>query len=287
MSLDVDRLDESDLDAARSLSTEAGWNQTRADWARLRDLFPETCFAGRVDGELVATSTLAVHGDVGWVGMVLVREAHRRRGYGSAMFERALAAARDRGLRTVGLDATDAGRAVYEGYDFREVGAVDRWSGDPPPDALDVPGDRAGSVRPWSATSVSADAVAEFDRRRCESDRGRLLGHLLRAPETTGLVSERAGALRGYAVLRPGRTRSHLGPVVADDRADAAALLAAGVRRADDGVVVDAVRRGETTALLERASLDVSRRLHRMTRGEPRAALDGEAVVAAAGFEWG
>src|SRR5687768_10315056 len=99
--LKVDRLSESDIDAALRLSTAAGWNQLGADWRRLIDLWPQFCLAGRVDGALVATATLAVYpqtaaglhaSPVGWVGMILVDPAHRRRGYGGAMFDAVLAA---------------------------------------------------------------------------------------------------------------------------------------------------------------------------------------------------
>jgi hypothetical protein len=38
--LSFDLLTEADVDAAVALSTEAGWNQTEADWRRLLALAP-------------------------------------------------------------------------------------------------------------------------------------------------------------------------------------------------------------------------------------------------------
>lgn len=280
MSLEIARLTTADLDDAWRLSTQVGWNQTRADWHRLLDLFPDTCFAGRVGDELVATSTLARYDDVGWIGMVLVDEAHRRRGYGSRIFERALDAADDRGLETVGLDATDAGREVYRQYGFESVSGIDRWAG-----TLRCADGNAVTERVEPIDGVGP--IADFDRTHVDADRSALLEHVIDADGTTALRVSRDGRTRGYAIVRPGRERRQVGPLVAADGDDASALLSRVAERTDGPVIVDALRSARTESLLSRFGLDVQRRLHRMTEGEPRSALDGDGVVAAAGFEWG
>ncbi|MCL7417753.1 MAG: GNAT family N-acetyltransferase, partial [Halalkalicoccus sp.] len=258
-----------------------GWNQTKADWQRLLDLFPDSCFVGRLGDELVATSTLAKYGDVGWIGMVLVDESHRRRGYGSDLFERALGAAHDRRLEVVGLDATDAGREVYRQCGFESVVGIDRWAGTLQ-NAADGDVD-AGRVE----TLDSADSIAGFDRTRVGTDRSVLLEHIIDADSTTALRLDRDGRTRGYAVVRPGRTHKQIGPIVAVNGDDASALLSNVTERVDESVIVDALRGDRTELLLRRFGLDVQRRLHRMTEGEPRSVLEGDAVIAAAGFEWG
>src|SRR5437660_1609204 len=100
----IDPLNEGDIPDAVRLSTQAGWNQIDADWRRLLAVWPGYCFAGRMNGRLVATVTLATYGAaVGWVGMLLVDEEHRGRGYGIAMLDAALAAADAAAVATVGL----------------------------------------------------------------------------------------------------------------------------------------------------------------------------------------
>lgn len=283
MSIEIERLTAADVDDAWRLSTQVGWNQTEADWQRLLDLFPDTCFAGRLEDELIATSTLATYGDVGWIGMVLVDESHRRRGYGSELFERALEAAHDRGLEIVGLDATDAGREVYRQYGFKSVVGIDRWAGSLQREAVD--GNNDGTERVESIDDI--DSVADFDRTQVGVDRSALLEHVIDADGATALRLDRDGRMRGYAVVRPGRTQKQVGPVVAESSDGAATLLTCVAERTDEPVIVDALRGDRTESLLRRFGLDVQRRLHRMTEGEPRSALDGDAVVAAAGFEWG
>ena len=277
MELRIERLSEEDLAAARRLSTAVGWNQTAADWRRLLTLSPDTCFGGWVDGELVATSTLATYdGRVGWVGMVLVDEEHRRRGYGSAVFEAALDAGDRAGLAVIGLDATDAGRRVYDDYGFERVGGIDRWRG-----TVDLPAPEG------VAAFDRAERVAAFDAARCGVDRSALLEHLLGSEGVTGVRSVRAGETAGYAVVRPGRTCPQVGPAVADTPDAFERLLGGVAARVRGPVVVDAFDRAAVVPVLERAGLDASRRLHRMTRAGDRPALDGDGVVAAAGFEWG
>lgn len=275
--MEIRQLRETDLDAAMDLVRAAGWNQTEDDWRRLLERFHETCFGGWVSGDLVATSTLASYQDrLGWVGMVLVDEAHRGRGYGSAIFEAALDAGMEAGLDVIGLDATDAGRRVYDRYGFERTAGISRWRG-----TLDL------STPEGVVEFERPDRVAAFDAAHCGVDRTPLLGQLLESESVTGLLNVRHGDTIGYAVVRPGRICHQVGPVVADDRDALERLLGAVTTYVDDQVVLDALRNGWVTEALETAGLDVSRRLHRMTHEERRPALDGEGVVAATGFEWG
>lgn len=280
MGLEIDRLTTDDLDAAHRLSTQANWNQTAADWHRLLSLFPETCFAGRLGGELVATSSLAIYGgEVGWIGMVLVDESHRRQRYGSKLFERALEAAIDRNLDVIGLDATDAGCAVYRQYGFSKVGDIDRWSG-----AL-----REGNSNADIATVRDNTLISEidsFDRRHSGVDRRVFLEDMLAASNTTGFVCRHDGDVRGYAIVRPGRICPQIGPAVAINRGDIEALFSA-ISDQIDSVIIDVPRDGKTESTVEQHGLTVQRQLRRMTYEESQWALDNNTVVAAAGFEWG
>jgi GNAT superfamily N-acetyltransferase len=269
--LRFDALQAGDLEAALRLSTQAGWNQAAADWKRLLDLSPEGCIAGRLEGRLVATSTAAVYDGVAWIGMVLVDEAWRGRGWGRAVLEKAVERARELGARAVGLDATDLGRPVYLKMGFEDVAPIDRWG---------------GVLREAGATGagpIARDAILALDGAACGVDRRALLDHLLGEPGVAGWTAGRAG----YAVLRPGREHAHLGPVVADDAAAFGALLDAAARHLRGATVfVDALRSDENSAVLSSQGLEAKRRLMRMTL--PRAPLlMGPAVRAAAAFELG
>src|SRR5690606_6337112 len=97
------------------------------DWSRLLALWADGCLAGWVDGALVATAVLAVYRPgMAWVGMVLVDEAYRGRGYGGRMMDAVLGAADRTGVSRVGLDATDLGRPVYLKRGFVDAVGVER-----------------------------------------------------------------------------------------------------------------------------------------------------------------
>lgn len=286
LDLDVRRLRRGDLAAARRLSAQAGWNQLEVDWERLLALAPERCFAGWTGGDLVATATAVGYDDrVAWIGMVLVEETERSQGYGTTLFRRAVAAALEEDL-AVGLDATDRGASVYRTEGFVETRPITRWAGTPTAAS-------PAAVEPFDDAGVASD----YDRSACGVDRERLLSGLLAESRSVGLAC-RGGdgdrSLDGYAILRPGREQSHLGPVIADGHDAARALLAAaGEHTGDAGVLVDALGAGATDpdaggrgALLAEGGLSPQRHLVRMTRdGDPL--LSGERVVAGAGFELG
>lgn len=277
MDLSIDRLEPAHVAAATSLSTSVRWNQTESDWRRLLDLFPETCYGGWVDDTLVATSTLAAYGHrVGWVGMVLVDEAYRSQGFGSAIFETALDAGRTLYLDTIGLDATDDGKRVYEGYAFEKIGAIDRWRGT-------LPAENHREISTFEDPAV----VASLDKSHTEIDRTSLLNHLLTSPDTVGLVNMDEGEITGYLVIRPGRTAPQLGPIVATSDRVLRQLLEEAGRWVDEPVIVDALRKPWVTDVLESIDLIRRRRLHRMTKDGSAPALDGDGIAAATGFEWG
>lgn len=267
-------LEESDVPAALRLSTQAGWNQVEADWHRLLALAPDTCFAGVVDEELVATSTLICYEDVGWIGMVLVSEAHQRQGYGMTIFRRALDAGQEAGLDVIGLDATDAGRAVYRQVDFVDVAPIERWAG-----RLDV---QASEGAPSVVRTPDFARLQRIDASACGVDRGALLSRLLSEADTRFVLATDDS---GYAVVRPGRTHAHVGPIVAEDTDTLRELLGALTGAvADRPVYVDAF---PEQAALGDFGLEPQRHLTRMTHGTGSHALMGPRTVAAAGFELG
>lgn len=277
------RLTRDDVEQAAALSRGAGWNQTREDWARLVDLAPDGVFGAFDEGRLVATSSVVVYGEaLAWIGMMLVDVAHRGRGLGKALLDAALAAPSVRPCAVVALDATDMGRPLYETRGFVAVEPIDRWGGTLQPTAT-RPGTEVRTIEVADAASV-----ATWDAGRTGVARGGLVTHLLASPGVHGWWARRGRAWVGYAVVRPGRTHHHLGPLVADD-ADAFEALVGAVARGLAGapVFVDVPRGGATDTAFADAGLRVERRLTRMTRARPTRVLSGPPVWAAAALEWG
>jgi GNAT superfamily N-acetyltransferase len=276
--MQIDRLTIADLSDALRLSTQAGWNQLDADWRRLIDLWPDGCFAGRVDGRLVATATLASYvPSTAWVGMVLVDEMHRGQGFGGAIMDRVIAEADRRGIQSLGLDASDMGRPVYVKRGFADAVGIDRrvLSADDRVPAK-TPADRLYDAD-WPS-------LLALDRAACGWDRSTLLEHLRHEPGVRCEVAREAGELAAFGFRRPGRTGEHIGPVVGKPQAAQAVIESLASPSGDATVLIDTFRDGRLEDWLDEMGFEVKRQLTRMWRGT---SLRMRNVVAAAGFELG
>src|SRR6516162_2394789 len=122
------RLSEDQVEDCVALSTEAGWNQTSADWA----LFPRqgTVFglrSGRA-GIVATGAVLPYGGDFAWISMVLVTRSRRRQRIGTSILEACCAELARRTLVAV-LDATPAGERIYRPLGFEGMFNLSRWQG--------------------------------------------------------------------------------------------------------------------------------------------------------------
>lgn len=229
------RLTAADLDGACALVTEAGWNQNAADWRIFLEL--GSAFAVKTaEGRLAATAaTLPYASGFGWISMVLVTRACRRRGIATRLLQRCIESLRAAGMVPV-LDATPAGREVYQPLGFRDGWPIQRWRrtrNDPPPDAAGV---RALQARDWPAL-LALDAAA------FGCNRAPLLERLQLRSRGFACVVEHAGRLRGFLLGREGRIATQLGPIVAQDEASAAALAGYAARCISGPLIVDALQR--------------------------------------------
>lgn len=272
-----------DLAAGQRLSAASGWNQTPADWQRLLAWEPEGCFALEAAGAVHGTVTAIRYGSaLGWIGMLLVDEGWRRRGYGRQLLTHALEWLDKSGVRAVMLDATPLGKPLYEALGFRELSALDRWQG-----IASSPADQPGAIR-LTPDQPLAPALLALDRAAFGVERTRVLTDLLAAP---GAFSVRVGGAAkpdGYVLARPGAQRFHLGPLVARDAASAWALLAASLGHlAGQPVQLDAPRTPAAQALAHRAGLAPVRPFSRMLRGGPPPEADLALTFATAAPEIG
>ena len=130
VSVEIKLLSDVHLPEALWLTEQAQWNQTERDWRRLLQSPPKGCFGAFLDGRLIGTVTTVAYGtELAWIGMMLVDPDYRRRGLGTRLMQAVLEHLQRIGAASIKLDATPAGRPLYESMGFRPEGLVERWEG--------------------------------------------------------------------------------------------------------------------------------------------------------------
>lgn len=216
-----------DAEAARALSSEAGWNQTASDW-RFMLAAGEARGQLTAAGALVASALILPYDDrIAWIAMVLTTESHRRRGLATANLRWAIERCAARGL-VAGLDATPAGRAVYAPLGFTDLWGLQRLRAERP--ALPEPPQRH-LIRPIRTDDLPA--VAALDADAFGARREALLAFLHGCrPGCAWIAHHAGGGLAGFVLGRAGRTAAHVGPLIARDPDVATALAARAIAQA-------------------------------------------------------
>ena len=209
---------ESDLAEAMKLKESADWNQTEKDWQRLIDLDPEGSFAAYLDGRVIGTVTTITYGrKLSWIGMMLVDFLYRRLGIGIGLMQAALHYLHGIGVDSIKLDATPAGRPLYESLGFRAEGQIERWAGN------------ATWLAKQDRLKIDPEnrlVIDEFDCQAFGVDRRILLDFLIAdCPVEPLMVKAPDGRLEGYALARPGSKAFYIGPIVAKYKEVALSLL--------------------------------------------------------------
>lgn len=232
-----------DLDDAKALVEEAGWNQTEADWRIFLEL--GTAFALRDQGRVIATAaTLPYGGRFGWISMVLIAGEYRRQGLATRLMERCISSLTDAGVVPI-LDATPAGRTVYLGLGFEDSWPFQRM-------LLREPTKAEAKANPAVERVTDGDwaELCAYDAKFFGADRSAMLARLRgRLPEAELLI-RRNGKIAGFLLGRAGRRASQIGPLVADDEDAALTLLEHAAHAVTAPVYIDVM--DDKTRLLER-----------------------------------
>lgn len=220
-----------DVDEGLALAHLVGWRYVRPAFARTLSLADGAWSARDAQGVLIGMATCVVWGELAWIGSMVVHPRVQRQGLGRALLRKAIAHAEERGARTLGLDATPEGRALYGTEGFRpEWGESRKWTRD---DGREPAGTHARADGPAQRHAhaiypVSPAEIMEllgYDKPRFGGGRGRYLGALMsQAPHRSFVaVHRKTGAFEGHGFA----TEHTIGPIMADTPAAAAQLLRA------------------------------------------------------------
>ena len=225
--MEIRRMAAADVDAAMRLSTDAGWNQTRADWLRLLTWQPGGCAVACCDDVVVGTVTTTAYGDqLGWIGMMLVDPQYRRRGIATALMKAAIDYLHKIDVACIKLDATPEGELVYRRLGFEPEWPFQRWmrEGDGGNGQLDA------CLQTYSqlATDLIAFGVDRTDwlQRLAQDSRVVSVNAVSQSSVDAQAGSARpASAQTSFGMIRSGANAAYLGPVTAADVNSAEAVI--------------------------------------------------------------
>lgn len=220
------------------------WNPGLADAECFSSVDIKGFMIGELDGEPAATISCINYDDrFSFLGFYIVRPDLRGKGFGLRIWNAAIAHA---GTRVVGLDGVVAQQDNYRKSGFALAYANIRYGGTVIAPAMPRADVIALNDVPFA--QVEADDATVFPAPRSAFLRTWIgtQGHI-------GRALLRDGRLAGWGVIRPCRQGRKIGPLVADDRAAAEAVLSALLAAAGGGEIfldVPSVNR-EAVALAE------------------------------------
>src|SRR6266516_1518550 len=207
-----------------------GWNPGLADAACFATVDPGGFFIGEVGGAPAASVSCVNYDErFAFLGFYIVRGDLRGRGYGLRIWNAAIAHARP---RTIGPGGVVAQQGNYRKSGFQLAYANIRYGGSVAP----LPAPPAGIV---PLTDVPFASVEADDATVFPAPRAPFLRAWISARGHVGRALVRDGSLAAWGVIRPCRSGSRIGPLVADDRAAAEAIFAALVAVGPGDVFLD------------------------------------------------
>jgi len=268
-----------EISIAVDWAADEGWNPGLADAACFASVDPEGFFIGERNGAPVATvSCVNYDARFAFLGFYIVRADLRGKGFGLQIWNAAIAHA---GARVIGLDGVTAQQDNYRKSGFQFAYANVRYGGTVAASAAPRADVIALSDVPFAA--VEADDATVFP-----APRSAFLRAWIGAPGHVGYAIVRDGRLAGWGVVRPCRKGFKIGPLVADDRATAEAILSALLARVGGGEIfldVPGINR-EASALAQDFGLAPAFETARMYTGAI-APLRLERVFGVTSFELG
>jgi hypothetical protein len=277
--LQIRNLQPDEISLAIDWAAAEGWNPGLRDAACFAIPDAGGFFVGEIDGEPVATVSCVTYDDrFAFLGFYIVRAGFRGRGHGLRIWNAAIAHA---GARVIGLDGVVAQQDNYRKSGFQLAYANIRYTGTvataPTSSAEIVPLDTIPFAR------VETDDATVFP-----APRAAFLRAWITTPGHVGRALMRDGKLAAWGVIRPCRTGRKIGPLVADDRAAADAIIQALVASPGSSEIVldiPAVNR-DAIALAESFGLTPTFETARMYTG-PVTSLRLDRVYGVTSFELG
>lgn len=219
MELTIHRLTENDIPSLVELPREAGWDY---DEAEIRAVLASGMVYGHktAGGTVVSSSAVIPYKETAALGLVIVREAYRRRGLAREAVKACLnILPADTGIT---LFATEEGKPLYRQLGFEEAGTVYKYIA--PGHAVK----KKSTDLPYNIEAYKASdwhRVKQLDREAFGEDRHVFLRHRLNQAHQSLVLKDDQNRLVGFGLSIRHEGQLLIGPVTAPDEREAAALI--------------------------------------------------------------
>jgi GNAT superfamily N-acetyltransferase len=261
-----------DVPAADQITMAAYQAPSRAvEIARDLALQPDGWWLAWTDGVPVGFGGVVDYGPFAYIGLISTLPTMQRQGIGRGLMDHILAWLEGRGCPMALLDASPAGKPLYDQLGFVTDDRSVVWQGSAPEDLAATVAhlhdkDADTATRVLLMTQDNLTALCAYDTPRFGADRWAVFADLLVAyPERAWLAQDATGAITGFAIAQP-RT---IGPWLADDPATACSLLAHALALpfTQPPTVLAPASNTAAASLLESAGFAPLRALSHMRRG--------------------
>jgi len=184
---------------------------------------PDGCFVATENKNIVGTGCFYIYNLLAWIGEVAVIRTHQRRGIGTKIMVTLLEELKRRGVKTICLDATDAGYRLYKKLGFREMYRTTVYE---LKDPYNINKEKTIDVEVTDFLPVWA---VELDKEIFGADRIRALRAWIRRGAKVLLVHG-----KGYALVK----RNKIGPLISKDFGVAEKLLKQGINMGANIIIV-------------------------------------------------
>ena len=203
----VRNMTRADLQHAYRWSVEEGWNIGKHDHDVFFATDPAGFFVGELDGKPIGSVSGVGYGDdYGFIGIYIVQNEFRGRGYGRPIFDRAMSYLAN---RCVGLDGVIAQQDNYRRSGFNLAYRNIRVGWKAPQNLTTAPGI-------LHAADVPFDRLVEYDARHFFAPRAGFVSGWIRQPDATPLVAVEHDKIVGFGMVRPAVSGFLVGPLFAD-----------------------------------------------------------------------
>ena len=260
----IRRMRRDEVNLALDWAAAEGWNPGLNDAECFYSADPQGFFIGLLDDEPVGcVSAVAYGSSFGFLGLYIVRQEFRGRGFGIRLWRRGMDYLEG---RNVGLDGVIEQQENYKKSGFELIHRNVRYQGT-------ATGD--GTLRPEIVplSKVPIDDLLRYDELHFPDQRFQFLEKWVSQPDSIAFGFMADGGLSGYGLLRKCRLGFKIGPLFARDETIAESLFSALVGGINEGepVFLDVPEPNSAAlTLAERHSMKKVFETARMyTKGDP------------------